>query len=239
MTNVFIYHPDAAVLKLMNRVISRYFDTVRHTFRLFGSWNITEATAYLQKHCSLVDIAFLDYSLYENAAALSVCLRTVNRSASLIHIGTTETLVSALIYRPSAMMTDPTDAKKLTSITAQFDEIHRRLETNRFLSFRFEGEPMRIAYKNIEYFESSAKKVILHLDNKPTSYCFTAKLDQLEQQVPAFFLRCHQSYLVNMYRIRRMDVINKSFLLYSDDVVFISKRMLSAARQKYEAFMAR
>ena len=37
----------------------------------------------------------------------------------------------------------------------------------------------------------------------------------------------------------RMDVTNKSFLLYSDDVVFISKRMLSAARQKYEAFMAR
>ena len=146
MTNVFIYHPDAAVLKLMNRVISRYFDTVRHTFRLFGSWNIVEATSYLQKHRSLVDIAFLDYSAFENAVALSVCQRTVNRSASLIHIGTPDTLVSALLYRPSALITDPADAQKLTAVTAQFDEIHRRLETNRFLSFRFEGEPIRIAY---------------------------------------------------------------------------------------------
>lgn len=237
MANIFMYHPDPDVLKLMSGIIMSYFDSVKHTYRIFGSWNMNESMLFLKDKYSWVDIAVIDHSSLENAFRLSGYIRRANSRAFIVHIGDTDTLIKSLIYRPSAFIDDPADKNKLTETVSGLDMICRKTEAERFLIFRFEGEPMRIAYRNIEYFESRAKKVMIHMDNRTVNYCFTAKLDDLQEQVPQFFLRCHQSYLVNMKCISRMDVLNRTFLMHSEEVVLISKRMMSEARLKYEAFI--
>ena len=96
---------------------------------------------------------------------------------------------------------------------------------------------MRIPYDEISDFESNAKKVTLRKEDGGETYYFTAKLDDIEQELPSFFLRCHQSYLVNMHKIRSLDTKERTFLLFSGEEILISRRMYTEAKERYQNFL--
>lgn len=83
---------------------------------------------------------------------------------------------------------------------------------------------IRIPIKDIVYFESSGRKINIHLkDNKME--IFNGKLDNVEIKLsnsPSLFLRIHKSYLVNLSYIRAISgkkarLINELVLPISDD----------------------
>ena len=56
-------------------------------------------------------------------------------------------------------------------------------------------------------------------------------MSEIEQELTApCFLRCHQSFLVNMNYVKAVD---KDFILTNDDVVLIRKKNLKELRQVY------
>lgn len=64
---------------------------------------------------------------------------------------------------------------------------------------------IQVLYSEIEYIESSNSKCILHRTdgNKYTIY---KKLNDIEEEINhRAFLRCHQSYLVNMNKIESVE----------------------------------
>lgn len=76
------------------------------------------------------------------------------------------------------------------------------------------------------YVESSNTKCILHRADGRTYHVYK-KLNEIEAELnDARFLRCHQSYLVNMNYVSEA---NDSFVLQNGDMVLIrakSKRMI-------------
>ena len=50
------------------------------------------------------------------------------------------------------------------------------------------------------------------------------KLSDMEKLLPEYFLRCHQSYLVNMDRIRKFTL---------DGIVLIDGRVIPVSRARY------
>ena len=67
------------------------------------------------------------------------------------------------------------------------------------------GNIFKVKLSDILYFESEKRTVILHTNQgKWTIY---KKLDDVQSALPAFFLRCHQSYLVNMNEIKSMKAL--------------------------------
>ena len=54
--------------------------------------------------------------------------------------------------------------------------------------------------------------------------------------MPDIFLRCHQSYLVNMEEIRSLDVNEHLFILKNNEDVLISRRQYLAAKEQYETY---
>jgi len=58
----------------------------------------------------------------------------------------------------------------------------------------------KIALKDVVYFESNKRLVdiIYNCRTKDTIYM---KLNELEKMLPNYFVRCHQSYIVNLKRI--------------------------------------
>ena len=63
------------------------------------------------------------------------------------------------------------------------------------------------------------------------TYTLYKKLGEIEQELTApCFLRCHQSFLVNMNYVKAVD---KDFTLTNDDVVLIRKKNLKELRQIY------
>lgn len=237
MIRVYIYHKNPEILRFIYNTINDYFTGIQHTYRIFASWKYKEAALYLQKTADSGDIFFFDFSDFETAIKFSSYLRAKNSIASLVHIGNIDSLLKTLYLRPSAFLDDPLDKGKILEIITQLDTMHQKIQSNKFFSFKYEGEPMRIAYNNIDYFESNSKKVILHFNKNNQEYCFTAKLDDIERSLPSSFLRCHQSYIVNMNNVQRFDAKNRLFLLCSNEEVYISKRMFSQAKERYSNYI--
>lgn len=93
-----------------------------------------------------------------------------------------------------------------------------------FFDCKYKNYWIRIPIKDIVYFESSGRKINIHLkDNKME--IFNGKLDNVEIKLsnsPSLFLRIHKSYLVNLSYIRAISgkkarLINELVLTISDD----------------------
>ena len=96
------------------------------------------------------------------------------------------------------------------------------------------GSFRRVYCRNILYVESANRKVILHLENGETIESY-AKLDELEQQLPGrLFFRCHQSYIISLYFVEKMDT--GKFIVQSAEIP-VSRKYQGAAREMYYDYM--
>lgn len=109
-----------------------------------------------------------------------------------------------------------------------FLEAYQKICSNNFyFSFHFENKQYKIPCNEILYFESKARKVIIHSKNNKTDI-FNGKLSDLEEKLSAGkipFLRIHQSYLVNYHWIKAK---SKSTITLVDEIVL----SISEERQK-------
>ena len=95
----------------------------------------------------------------------------------------------------------------------------------------FRNNAIHIPYHEILYFESSNAKCLLHHSNGKT-YTVYKKLGEIEEELSkdSRWLRCHQSYLVNMAHIQHAD---SKFTLFNGEAVMIRQKSLKEIRDKY------
>lgn len=98
------------------------------------------------------------------------------------------------------------------------------------------SQVLHIPRDEIMYVESHNSQCILHQVGNKT-YTLYKKLGEIETELAApCFLRCHQSFLVNMNYVKAVD---KDFTLTNGDVVLIRKKNLKEIRQLYYDFLSR
>lgn len=96
---------------------------------------------------------------------------------------------------------------------------------------------MRFEYRDILFFESAQRIVCMYTSSKAVE--FYAKLGDIEAAVPrSGFVRCHQSYIVNLAHVRTLDKASRYFILNSGKEIPISKSCYSAAAESYERFIS-
>ena len=109
------------------------------------------------------------------------------------------------------------------------------MKKKEILTVKRKGKLYRIAYQDIEYIESQARVCrIFATDNR----CFvtTCKLNDLEEKLSdKRFLRCHQSYLVNMDHIQSA---GDNFIMDSGDIVQIRQNGAKEIKEKYEEYIS-
>ncbi len=118
------------------------------------------------------------------------------------------------------------------------------LESNQDLTFTFNknGNLYTIPCNDILYFESSKRCCTVHYtkDNTLTNVVtseFYSKLNNLENTLPVFFIRCHQSYLVNMNYISSIE--KKHINLVNKDALPISQSRVQDLRMEYVRFLGK
>lgn len=102
---------------------------------------------------------------------------------------------------PSGFLLKPFKIKELLKLLEKaMEELEE--EDNDCFIVTFKGQIYRIRARDILYFESQKRKIILHCREE----CQTVygKLDEIQKQMPEYFLRCHKSYLVNMDAARQV-----------------------------------
>ncbi len=238
MPNIFVYHHVKEKGAHILSALHHYYKKIGKPNNVLLADDCETATDKLLKNAEKFDMFFIDGSDPEIAVKLVKLFRFKNLEASWIWMDASrEKMLEFLILRPSGYIEDISDIKRVFQTISAIDSFHSLLRKKQGFVFKFEGDYVNIPYKNICYFESNAKKVTLHLRDGSHRYCFTAKLEDIQKMLPGQFLRCHQSYLVNLDEVRKLDGKGHTFVLNNNDYVLISRRNYSASKEYYEEYL--
>ncbi len=114
-------------------------------------------------------------------------------------------------------------------LCAVMDRLTENMVKNAY-SVKRRGGVIRVPLNDIMYVESVNSKCMLHM-NSGEIYNIYKRLDEIERELTDLrFLRCHQSYIVNMNYIESAD---DQFILSNGDVVYIRNRDSRAIKNKY------
>ena len=110
---------------------------------------------------------------------------------------------------PKYFLIKPITKKKLEkAINKSLEDLKENREKNE-LFLGNENKMVRLVLQDILYFESNKRIINIHNVEDRTSIYM--KLGDLEEKLPYYFVRCHQSYIVNLKNVEKMQ--NNSFLL--------------------------
>ena len=238
MVNIFMYIRDKAVLERLCHTAINYLASAKFRFKIKACDKYGDALQYVKKSAKSSDIFIFDFFEWDEGHRLAAYIYENNRNAAWVMVrGSTKNLIKILPLRPAAYLEDAANLKLFTNIIEVLNRQHQTEQKKNYFNFKYEGEYIRIPYENISRFESNGKKVILHLNNTKEKYSFSAKLDTISEDLPGMFLRCHQSYLVNMQSVKCLDIKRHVFVLYSNDEVWISRRMYGEVKERYQQYI--
>ena len=172
------------------------------------------------------DIIFLD--IYMNdLLGIDVAhkLRSLGYRGHIIFLtATADFAVDSYEVEALGYLLKPQSFEKLSQV---MDRAIRTMTTNTYL-VKNHSKIIRVPYHEILYAESMNSKCIMHCCNDQR-YVIYKRLTTIERELnDKRFLRCHQSYLVNMDHIHQVD---SQFTLVTGDTVAIRQRDLKSIRQ--------
>ena len=108
-----------------------------------------------------------------------------------------------------------------------------KVKKSRKLSFTVKGITLVIPVDDILYIESNGRKATVH--TKDSAHQGYETLDNLAKRLPGQFLRTHQSYLVNMDKIKYVE--GKRLCLEGGEELDISRSRHKKVRDAYFLYM--
>lgn len=188
----------------------------------------------LKAEAKVYDIYLID-AHSSTAVKLAAYIRSKSLIPSIIFIcekGVPELLIR---YRPSGVLGSAKDTQRLCKMLRWC--VNEQIKAHPYFSVKNKDVQMKIDYDTISYFESRQRIVVLHTTKQVIE--FYAKLTDVCALLPASdFIRCHQSYIVNMSRIKELDKVNRCFVMMSGVTIDISKSYYPRVLALYEHYMS-
>ncbi len=102
------------------------------------------------------------------------------------------------------------------------------------ISVRHKGKLHSVDCRDILYIESRDKLLLFHLAGDSILQCY-GKLEDILKELPEqYFLRCHQSFIVNLSHISEM---GNSYFRIGKTMIGISRRYGKEAKDRYYAYL--
>lgn len=149
------------------------------------------------------DILFVSISLPStDGISLAAQIKKADPLVQIIFlVDQTDDVSDIFVANPSGLLIRPFQKDKVFHALQRSITTFQCLETS-YLQLKNREHLLRIPYQNICYIESDKRYLFIHKTDGIERVCM--KLSDLESQMPANFVRCHQSYLVNLNRIIQM-----------------------------------
>lgn len=179
------------------------------------------------------DIVFLDIYMEDTMGnEIAHQLRAMGYQGEIVFLtASPDFAIESYDVDASGYLLKPLDYEKLKMV---MDRITRNIAPSAY-QIRQRTTVTKVVYHEILYIESSNSKCILHTESGG-AYTIYKTLNTIEKELgDRRFLRCHQSFLVNMDHIKQ---IEKQFLFSNGDVVPIRQRGVKLVRQAYMDYIA-
>lgn len=232
MLRIALCHPQEETLQCLFVLARETLHTLKFRCELSCHKDVSRVTENLAGDKNYYDIWLLDGG-DEACLALARRIRSVNLTANLIFWDRDlSRLHTLLCLRPSALLL-PEDAEiRLPRVLT--DCCNEQLRCLRHFNIKNKDGMMRIPFEDISFVESRQRLAILHTRKKTIE--FYAKLSEVMPQLPQDeFVHCHQSYIVNLRKVARLDKANRCFILTDGTPVEISKSNYSDTVARYSA----
>lgn len=135
-------------------------------------------------------------------------------------------MASALLLRPFSKEMLST---VINNLLIEYLKKYSSGDGEKALVIENKGERQIIPYTNIMYLESRSKKIYVIVGNKEYSYYDT--LDNLENKLGSEFIRCHRSYIVSRYYIKKIQLSQNLIVLNDDSLIPISRSYKSRFKE--------
>ena len=162
-------------------------------------------------------------------------LRLANLTAAILFVDRDlERLDELLRCRPSALLLKNAAMERLDRTLASCCD--DQIRCMQHFTVKNKDGLLRIPFEEITFVESRQRLAIMHTKSKTVE--FYAKLSDVMQQLPQDdFIHCHQSYIVNLRMVTKLDRANRCFILTGGTPVEISKSNYTDTVARYSAFL--
>lgn len=107
-------------------------------------------------------------------------------------------------------------------------------EKDRKILIQYKSSVHSVNCRDICYIESRDKLLLFHLSDMKTLQCYE-KMDEILKELPEqLFVRCHQSFLVN---IRYVTEMGENYFRVGQAIIGISKKYLKPAKDQYYSYL--
>ncbi len=150
------------------------------------------------------DVIFLDIMMKQlSGLDISKTIRNTmgNETTQIIYIsGNTEYAIEVFDYDPLHFLPKPLSEEKIENV---FVKLIRRLSLKSdAFTYKVGRNSVKVAIKDIIYFESDKRKIIIHYNDKQDE--FYGSLENIAQQLDKHnFLQVHKSFLINCIHVRK------------------------------------
>ncbi|MGN0483370.1 MAG: LytR/AlgR family response regulator transcription factor [Lachnospiraceae bacterium] len=169
------------------------------------------------------DIIFLDiYMGKANGIEVGKKIRKLNTQVEIVYSTTSmDFLMESYEVFALGYLVKPYQPEKIGKLLDYYIEKYFSFDS-KVLNISFKGKTDLINYKDIVYIESSNRVVLIHTLSKGDIRIYK-KLDEIEEELNSIdFLRCHQSYIVNVHQVDYVD--ETDFVMKNKSIVPIRKR---------------
>ena len=215
---------------MLETILHRYFESVSISYEVFG---YEDGNALLEtvRNGEQFDIIFLDmYMEGKTGIEIAKELRIMGYKEDIVFVTSAdESVLENFEVNVTACLRKNEEEKFFMCL----EEIRKKQQKKNYIIVKKSGM-IKIPYTDILFIESCNAKCIFHLLDG-VQYTIYKHLGNIELELEdSRFLRCHQSYLVNMDYVRQVE---KSFELITGDIVCIRQHNLKAIKQIYYAYM--
>lgn len=182
--------------------------------------------------------AFDVYLLQGSRAGLKLALQIRAQTCvpAIIFLEAASVKLSDILrFRPSGVQLADSSEEVVLALKHSYLECRRR---KKHLVIRSKEAVYRLPFSEITYLESCQRLIIVHTKRRQLQ--FYGKLADVLSTLPADqFVRCHQSYVVNLEKTQDLNKGLHYFKLADGEQVEISKAYYRAASEQFEAFLNR
>lgn len=108
------------------------------------------------------------------------------------------------------------------------------LDGGKALHFQYRTQIYTLQHRRLVYISSSLHNVVFHLTDGTVIRCRARLADFSDQLADSSFLRCHQSFLINLDKVTSL---NKNSFMVGGTEIPISRNYLKNSRQKYKDYL--
>ncbi len=233
MTRIAICDDDIDVCGYIKELLqAKYAEEV--SIIVYNSAEELEKDYERLKERKIADILLMDIDLHGvNGIDVAAAIQEKFREVRVIFItGHIEYCTEIFRANPNNFMIKPIEAETLYSaIERARQQIWE--EMNDCFVVTCKGSVFKIKARDILYLESEKRTIILH--SRGEDWIVYRKLDDVQRELPDYFLRCHQSYLVNMNEIKSLMPLKLK--LYNGAEVPISRPKYREAKESFLRFL--